>query len=73
MVFGTFAGPVQIEARMGSTIVSSQTVNTNNAYQNIVISNPSPFSRLLFKGGHNEAILVRICVDLYLCDVKRGR
>jgi hypothetical protein len=62
MLFGTFGGAVTLETRSGATLVSTQTINTANTYQNIVVNTPAPFSSLIFKRGHNEAILVRICV-----------
>ena len=62
MKFGTFAGPVTLEARDGARLVSTQTINTANLYTTIVL-NPSPcISSLIFRGGRNEAILVQICV-----------
>jgi hypothetical protein len=73
LIFGTFGGAVTIEARMGALVVSSQTVNTNNTFQNIVINNATPFARFVFRGGRNEAILVRICVDLLICEVDGRR
>ena len=62
MLFGTFGGAVTLETRNGATLVSTQTINTANTYKNIAVTTPTPFTRLIFHGGHNEAILVRICV-----------
>ena len=67
MLFGTFGGPVTLETRSGATFVSTQTINTANTYKNIVVNTATPFSRLIFKGGNNEAILVRICVVYVIC------
>jgi hypothetical protein len=68
LFFGTFGGPVTLETRNGATLVSTQTINTNNTYQNISVSPGSPFTRLTFRGGNNEGILVRICIVLVICD-----
>jgi hypothetical protein len=67
MEFGTFGGPVTLETRNGATVVTSQVINTANTYKNITINPPSLINRLIFKGGHNEAILVRICVVYVIC------
>jgi hypothetical protein len=67
MVFGTFGGPVTLETRNGNVLVSTQPINTANTYQNITLNPQSPVNRLIFKGGHNEAILVRICVVYVIC------
>jgi hypothetical protein len=68
MLFGTFGGAVTLDARSGASLISTQTINTANTFQNLIVNTPVPFSRLVFKGGHNEAILVRICVDYDICD-----
>jgi hypothetical protein len=67
MFFGTFGGPVTFETRNGAAVVTSQVINTANTYKNITIHPPSLVNRLIFKGGHNEAILVRICVVYVIC------
>lgn len=68
MLFGTFGGPVTLETRDGGTLVSTQTINTANTYRNIVISTATSFSKLILRGGTNEAILVRICGFYEVCD-----
>lgn len=68
MFFGTFGGPVTLETRNGAALVSTQVINTANTYKNIVVSTLTPFTRLVFRGGNNEAILVRICVVYVICN-----
>jgi hypothetical protein len=66
---GTFAGPVDIEARDASgTTVSQKTVPGLNQYVNTTLSGPAQVieSVVLTQGG-NEGILVRICV-ISSCD-----
>jgi hypothetical protein len=63
MLFGTFATSIKLMAYDGATLVYTQTINTANTYQNFTINTPAPFTRLEFKGGNNEAILVSICVN----------
>jgi hypothetical protein len=63
MRFGTFGSAVKLAAYNGATLVYSQTLNTGNTYQNFTIQTPAPFTKLEFKGGSNEAILVRICIN----------
>jgi hypothetical protein len=63
MRFGTFSLPVKLTAYDGAASVYTQTINTANTYQNFTINTPTPFARLVLKGGKDEAILVRICVN----------
>ena len=63
MRIGTFGGVVKLTAYDGAASVYTQTINTANTYQNFTINTPAPFTRLVLKGGNNEAILVRICTD----------
>jgi hypothetical protein len=62
MRVGTFPAPIKVTAFDGLTFVSSQTINTANTYTNVTINAPVPFTKLVFKGGNNEATLVWICV-----------
>ncbi len=64
MVIGTFGGPVTLEVRNGGNLLSSQIINTSNTYRTITVAKPVPFTKLLFRGGNNEGILVRICAEL---------
>jgi hypothetical protein len=64
MVIGTFGGPVTLEVRNGANLLSSQVINTSNTYRPLVVTKPVPFTKLVFRGGNNEAIVVRICADL---------
>jgi hypothetical protein len=68
LFFGTFGGAVTLETRNGSVLVSTQTIDTANTFKNITVNAPGPFSRLIFKGGNNEGILVRICVVYGICE-----
>ena len=61
MVIGTFGGVVKLEVRDGANQISTQAINTSNTYTTIIVSKPVPFTTLVFTGGGNEAILVRIC------------
>lgn len=63
MRLGTFPAAVKLAAYDGATLVYTQTFNTANTYQDFTINTPAPFTRLELKGGNNEAILVRICVN----------
>jgi len=62
IVLGTFAGPVTLETRDSLSLLSTQTINTANTYKTMVIKPHACVSKLIFYGGHNEAILVQICV-----------
>jgi hypothetical protein len=64
MVIGTFGGVVKLEVRDGANVISSQAIDTSNAYITLIVSKPIPFTKLVFRGGQNEAILVRICAYL---------
>jgi hypothetical protein len=63
MFFGTFGTSVKLTAYNGATAVFTKTINTANTFQNFTFNTPAPFTRLVFKGGNNEAVLVRICLD----------
>lgn len=63
MSIGTFGGPVTLEVRNGASLLSSQIINTANAYRTLIVTKPVAFTKLVFRGGNNEAILVRICGD----------
>lgn len=64
---GTFAGPITISAkdRTGS-VVATQSIPGLNRYVDLRLLAPE-IALVEFTGGGNEAILVRICIDVAVC------
>jgi hypothetical protein len=62
---GTFGQPVDVSALdAAGAVMTSVVVPSNNAYNKVSITTPTPFHSLTLTGGNNEGVLERVCLVL---------